>query len=189
MVCPTISGTIVDRLDHVRITRFSRDLFSAPTLSIRCPSTNGPFWTDRLMRARASPPYPAARRGPPCLPPVAHDPLGAPLRLLPGPVAQRRLAPRADRDRARTQRVSGPDLCCGPRGDDVAHRQAARGQDVALLAVPVVEEGDPRGPVRVVLDAGHPGGDPVLVALEVDQPIPAFVAAPLVPDGQFPLRV
>src|SRR5947208_16434920 len=97
MVCPTISGTIVDRLDHVRITRFSRDLFSASTLSIRCPSTNGPFLTDRLMRARASPPHPAARRGPSCLPPVAHDPLGARLRLLPGLVAQRRLPPRADR--------------------------------------------------------------------------------------------
>ena len=47
IVCPTISGTIVDRRDQVRMTRFSPRRFISRTLAIRWSSTNGPFFTDR----------------------------------------------------------------------------------------------------------------------------------------------
>src|SRR3989304_775158 len=49
-----------------------------------------------------------------------------------------------------------------------SHRPAAGSQDVALLAVGVVQQRDARAPIRVVLDVRHPGRDPVLVPAEVD---------------------
>src|SRR5262249_39898023 len=56
-------------------------------------------------------------------------------------------------------------------------------QDVALLAVRVVDERDPRAPVGVVLDRRHPAGNADLVALEVDDPVELLVAAAAVADG------
>src|SRR6185503_17120503 len=47
MVCPTISGTMVERRDHVLITRLSPRRFISTTLFIRWSSTNGPFFTER----------------------------------------------------------------------------------------------------------------------------------------------
>ena len=43
-------------------------------------------------------------------------------------------------------------------------------EDVALLAVLVVQEGDPSVAVRVVLDVGDLRRNAVLVATEVDRP-------------------
>src|SRR5262245_32442473 len=47
IVCPTISGRIVERRDHVRIARFSTLFSIARTFSSRCESTNVPFLTER----------------------------------------------------------------------------------------------------------------------------------------------
>jgi hypothetical protein len=47
IVCPTISGRIVERRDHVRIARFSPLFSIARIFSRRCASTNGPFFTER----------------------------------------------------------------------------------------------------------------------------------------------
>src|SRR3990170_5189912 len=82
MVCPTISGSTVLRRDQVLITRRSRLLFSSRTFFRRCSSTNGPFFVERAIGL---------------LPPL-HDELVAGLRFA-RLVAQRRLAPRADRSR------------------------------------------------------------------------------------------
>ena len=49
IVCPTISGTTVERRDHVLITRFSVSRFMASTFSIRWTSMNGPFFSERPM--------------------------------------------------------------------------------------------------------------------------------------------
>jgi hypothetical protein len=68
--------------------------------------------------------------------------------------------------------------------------QALRRQDVALLAVHVVEQRDARGAVRVVLDVRDLGRHAVLVVPpEVDQPVGALVPAALVPDGDPPVNV
>src|ERR1035437_1772597 len=48
-VCPTMSGRIVERRDHVFSTRLSPELLSFVIFSTRCPSTNGPFFVDRDM--------------------------------------------------------------------------------------------------------------------------------------------
>ena len=48
IVCPTISGTTVDRRDHVLITFFSFARFIASSFSSSDVSTNGPFFSERL---------------------------------------------------------------------------------------------------------------------------------------------
>src|SRR5260370_10127179 len=49
MVCPIMSGTIVERRDQVLITFFSLRVFSPSTLTRRWPSTNGPFFSERAI--------------------------------------------------------------------------------------------------------------------------------------------
>src|SRR2546422_7527515 len=49
MVCPIMSGTIVERRDHVLITFFSLRVFSPSTLMRRWSSTNGPFFSERAI--------------------------------------------------------------------------------------------------------------------------------------------
>src|SRR5450755_2656510 len=49
IVCPTISGIIVERRDHVRSTFFSLRAFMPSTFVARCASTNGPFLVERAM--------------------------------------------------------------------------------------------------------------------------------------------
>src|SRR5580693_3617488 len=97
---------------------------------------------------------------------------------------------RAGRDRPQRQRVARLDVGARPVLDPVALVQALRRQDVALLAVHVMEQRDARGPVRVVLDVRDLGRDAVLVVpAEVDQPVGTLVAAALVPCGDPPVHV
>ena len=90
---------------------------------------------------------------------------------------------RADGDELERKRVARLDVGLGAAHDHVAHAQALRVQDVALLAVHVVEKRDARAAVRVVLDGGNLGGHAVLVALEVDDAVAALVAAALMARG------
>ena len=61
--------------------------------------------------------------------------------------------------------------------------QAVGGEDVALLAVFVLDQGDEARAVGVVLDRLDGGGDAVLVALEVDDAVELLVAAAAVLGG------
>jgi hypothetical protein len=47
IVCPTISGRIVERRDHVFTTFFSFRAFNASTFTRSGSSTNGPFFSER----------------------------------------------------------------------------------------------------------------------------------------------
>ena len=49
IVCPTISGKIVDVRDQVLIMRFSPEVFIASIRPISRSSTNGPFLLERLI--------------------------------------------------------------------------------------------------------------------------------------------
>src|SRR6266404_1117761 len=49
MVCPIKSGTIVERRDQVLTTFLSLRVLSPSTFSRRCPSTNGPFFSERAI--------------------------------------------------------------------------------------------------------------------------------------------
>src|SRR3954451_1614000 len=83
----------------------------------------------------------------------------------------------ARRHVAQRQRVAHGDLRRRARHHGRAHLEAGRSQDVGLDAVGVVQQRDVRGPVRVVLDRGDLGGDPVPGALEVDLAVQALGAA------------
>src|SRR6185295_11781572 len=78
---------------------------------------------------------------------------------------------RAERDVLQRQAVARQDVDVGARDDGVAHLDAERLQDVALLAVRVRQQRDARRAVRVVLDGRDLRRDVRLVALEVDHPV------------------
>ena len=96
---------------------------------------------------------------------------------------------RTDGDVGQRQGVAGLDVGVGAAHDGVAHAQALRMKDVALLAVCVVQKGDAGGAVRIVLDGSHLGRHAVLVALEVDDAVAALVAAALMAGGDAPVVV
>src|SRR5262245_14378477 len=90
----------------------------------------------------------------------------------------------ADRDVAQRQAVARLDVGTRPVLDPIALLEQGRREDVALLAVRVVQQGDARGPVRVVLDLRDLGRNAVLVVpAEVDQSVRALVPAALVTAG------
>src|SRR6476646_6119735 len=70
---------------------------------------------------------------------------------------------RTDRDVAQREVVARLDVGTGARLDRGALTQVLRRDDVALLAVGVVQQRDARGAVRVVLDVRDLGRNAVLV--------------------------
>ena len=96
---------------------------------------------------------------------------------------------RTERDVADRQGVARLDVRAFTADYGVAGLQVDRRQDVALLAVGVVEQRDERGAVRIVLDAGNLGRDAVLVALEVDHAVLDLVAAALMANGDLALLI
>src|SRR5581483_3280727 len=96
---------------------------------------------------------------------------------------------RADRDVPQRQRVAGADLRALPGLEQVTDLRAARGEDVALLAVEIVQQQDAAVAVRVVLDGRHLRRHPVLGPLEVDHAVLLLVAATAMAGGLAALRV
>src|SRR2546430_17001384 len=87
---------------------------------------------------------------------------------------------RTHRDVLEGDRVADPHRSVDARFDGVADLEAQRRQDVALLAVLVVDERDARAPVGIVLDGRDLARHPDFVALEVDLAVNLSVAATLV---------
>src|SRR5690606_34236539 len=97
---------------------------------------------------------------------------------------------RAHRDEAQRHGVAHLGLRLGAADDGAAHVQLVGGEDVALLAVGVVEQGDAGAAVRVVLDRGDLGGHAFLVATtEVDDAVATLVAAATEARGDAPVVV
>src|SRR5690606_1542436 len=96
---------------------------------------------------------------------------------------------RAQRDLGQRHRVADPHVAARTAHHRVTLRQPPGVQDVALLAVGVHQQRDPRGAVRVVLDLGHAGRDPELVPLEVDPAVHPLVATTDVAHGDVSLVV
>src|SRR5207245_1082096 len=93
------------------------------------------------------------------------------------------------RDITQRQRVPGTDFRSLAGDEHVADGDARRGQDVALLAVGVVEERDPGVAVRVVFDLRHLCRDPVLLPPEVDEPVALLVPSPAMTGGAAPVHI
>src|SRR4029079_1700511 len=96
---------------------------------------------------------------------------------------------RAQRDVLQRQRVARQDVDVVPRHDRRPHGEADRVQDVALLAVGIRQQRDPRRAVRVVLDRRHRRRDVALVALEVDDAVVPLVTAAAPPRGELAVVV
>jgi hypothetical protein len=88
---------------------------------------------------------------------------------------------RTQRDLAQGHRIARPHVRTRTRDDSVTLLQPLWLQDVALLAVVVLHEGDARRAVRIVLDLLDDRADAVLVALEVDDPVLPLVTAATTP--------
>src|SRR5207248_11543864 len=73
--------------------------------------------------------------------------------------------------------------------EHVPNAQAVGSQNVALLAVHVVEQGNTSGAVWIVFDRCHARRHAGLVALEVDNSVLALVTAALVAGGDAALIV
>src|SRR5206468_5036104 len=86
-------------------------------------------------------------------------------------------------------RVADPDVRARAGHDRVADGEALGSQDVALLAVRVVQQRDARRTVRIVLDAGDLGRNPVLLAPKFDAAILPLVAPALPAVGDVALVV
>src|SRR5205823_4294565 len=88
---------------------------------------------------------------------------------------------RPRRDVLERERVAGLDVGARTGLHGRAHAKPRRREDVRLRPVGVVQQGNPRRAVRVVLDRGDLRRHTVLSALEVDDAIAALVPAALVP--------
>ena len=86
-----------------------------------------------------------------------------------------------NRDVGDGQAVAGEDVSVGTGHDDVAGLQAVGSQDIAALAVLVLDQGDVGGTVGVILQVDH-SGLAFLIALEVDDAVLLLVAAAAVAD-------
>src|SRR5262249_61933511 len=96
---------------------------------------------------------------------------------------------RARGDRLQGEAVAGEDVGALAREDGLADLHPLRPEDVALLAVRVVQEREAGRAVRVVLDGRHLGRDVRLVAAEIHEAVAALVAAAPEPDGRVALAV
>src|SRR6266545_1957016 len=96
---------------------------------------------------------------------------------------------RAERNVLQRQAVARQDVDVVARHDRVAHLQPVRLEDVALLAIRVVQQRNARRAVRVVLDRRDLRRNVFLVALEVDHPVQPLVSAAAPPGGQVALVV
>src|SRR5436190_11477219 len=95
----------------------------------------------------------------------------------------------SDRDVTQRQRVADADLAALAALHHGADLETLRGDDVALLAVEIVQERKARVAVGVVLDCRDLGRHRVLVAAEVDDAVALLVPAPAVPGGHATVRV
>ena len=95
----------------------------------------------------------------------------------------------ANGDVCQRQSVAGLYIGAGGGLDGVTDIQADRGENVAALAVGVLNESDERAAVGVVLKADNSRGVLKLVALEVDNAVLLAVAAALVAHGDAAVAV
>src|SRR5947207_11828645 len=84
-----------------------------------------------------------------------------------------------------------PDIrrCVITRRDLGTNLEAVRREDVALLAIAVLEQCDAGSPVRIVLDRSDLGHDAAFPALEIDLAVFLFVTAADMPRSQTALVV
>src|SRR2546426_5353468 len=95
----------------------------------------------------------------------------------------------AQRNLEQRHRIAGADVGTRTGDDAVAHVETLGRDDVALLAIAVMQQRDAGRPVGIVLDCRHARGNRELVAPEIDTPVLPLVAAALPAGGDVALVV
>src|ERR1700730_1634144 len=85
--------------------------------------------------------------------------------------------------------MAGNDVCLRSRHDHLPDFQAKRRDDVPLLAVNVMKQGNERRTIRIVLDRRDLRRYPFLVALEVYNPVEPLSPAASTPHSNVPVAV
>ena len=91
---------------------------------------------------------------------------------------------RAERNILQGQGIAHHNISVWPGDDLVANLKSKWIQNVAFLAVRIVQQADKRRAVGVVFYGSDAARDCCLVALEVDETIVAFVTAAPMPDRE-----
>ena len=90
----------------------------------------------------------------------------------------------AERDGLERESVAHGRLGALPGAYFGPHGETDRGQDVSLLAVLVLQEGDAGRAVRVVFDGEDLGENSLLLALEIDKTVLSLMAPAAMPHGK-----
>ena len=96
---------------------------------------------------------------------------------------------RAERDKAQRQGIAGDDVSFRPGNYRLADLQAERRDNVTLLTIGIMQQGNVGRAVRIVFDGGDFGRNARLVALEIDDAILALVAAATTAHGNVAIIV
>ena len=96
---------------------------------------------------------------------------------------------RAGRNVANLQRIARQNFRARAVLHRHAHFQAHRLQNVALLAIRIMQQGNARRTVRVVFDRRHFRGNPGLLAPEIHVAVFLLVPAAAMPGGHFAVRI
>ncbi|MNN55297.1 hypothetical protein D3C81_1701660 [compost metagenome] len=71
----------------------------------------------------------------------------------------------------------------------ISNLQTLGSQDIALLTIHIVDQGDVSGTVRIILDCSNFAGYVIFVPFEVDNPVLLFVTAALVANRDLTLVI
>ena len=91
---------------------------------------------------------------------------------------------RTNRNTPQRQTIAGTNICGFSRHDHMANSQTDRGKDVALLSIPIMELGNVGRAIWIIFYSSNLCLNTVLVAAEVYQTIPSFMATAPVKDGE-----
>src|SRR5258708_7300997 len=93
------------------------------------------------------------------------------------------------RDVLQRQGIARLDIRFGTSRNTIAHLKAQRRENIALLTIQIMQQGDTRRAVRIVLDRRNLRRNTQLVALEIDQTIGTFGATATMANRNFTLVV
>jgi len=96
---------------------------------------------------------------------------------------------RPHRDISERQRIAHENIRIGAGDDRLPHLQPMWRQDIPLLPIRIMEQGDEGRPIRIILDRGHARRDAELVPLEINDAIEALMPSTAMADRDMPVVV
>jgi hypothetical protein len=97
--------------------------------------------------------------------------------------------PCSSRDAAQGQRIAGGNFSLWAGHDCIAYPQSHRGNDISLLTIRVVQQGQTSCPIGVILNTSNYSWDIDLFALKIDHTVLPLMSATTVTNGDPPVSV